>query len=95
MKKYTVFFFGVLLIWGVNGNATEKEIFHLVSFDNSLSVERENNIEIETTPEQELEQSTNALPEPMTLLILGFAFKVFVFLWKKTLSQRCLTCPQN
>ena len=95
MKKYTVFFFSVLLILGVNGNATEKEIIHLVSFNNSLSVNIENNIEIKTTPEPELEQSTNALSEPMTLLILGFAFKVFAFLWEKTLSQRCLTCPQK
>ena len=95
MKKYAVFLFGILLILSVNGNATEKEIIHLVSFDNSLSVEKENNIEIEITPEPELEQSTNVLPEPMTLLIFGFAFKGFAFLWKKTLSQRCLTCPQK
>lgn len=95
MKKYALFLLGVLLILSVNGSATEKEIIHSVSFDNSLSVEIENNIEIKTTPEPGLEQSTNALREPMNLLILGFAFKVFAFLWKKTLSQRCLTCPQN
>lgn len=65
------YFFWCLLILSVNGNATEKESIYLVSFDNSLSVEKENHIEIKTTSEPQLEQSTNALPEPIALLILG------------------------
>jgi hypothetical protein len=92
MKKITVFLFAVLLILSVNGNATEREIINLVSFDNSLSAEK-NNIEIKTTSEPESEQSTNALPEPIALFILGFEFIVFGLFWRKTLLQRCLTCP--
>jgi hypothetical protein len=93
MIKYAVFLFGVLLILSVNGNATEKEIIHLVSFDNSLSVEKENHVEIKTTSEPELEQSTNAIPEPIALLILGSWLIIFGSLFRKTLLQRCLTCP--
>ena len=41
-----------------------------------------------------IEQSAYALPEPMTMLILGFALRVFGLVGRKTLSKRCLTCPQ-
>jgi hypothetical protein len=42
-----------------------------------------------------IEKSTNALPEPIDILIFGFALRVLGYLGRKTLPQRCLTCPQT
>ena len=95
MKKIAVFLFVVLLILSVHGNAAEKEIINLVSFDDSLSVEKTNNIEIKITSDPEFEQSTNALYEPISLLILGAALIVFGLIGRKTLLRRCLTCPRT
>ena len=47
------------------------------------------------TEKEIIEQSTNVLPEPMAVLILDFALRVFGLFCRKTLSQRCLTCPQT
>lgn len=93
MKIITVPLFAVLLILSVNENATEKQIIELVSFDNSLSVEKKINIEIKTTSEPGLEHFTNALPEPIALLILGSALIVFGLIGRKIFLRRCLTCP--
>ena len=39
-------------------------------------------------------QSAHAIPEPITMLIIGFALVVSGLFGRKTLSQRCLKCPQ-
>lgn len=41
-----------------------------------------------------IEQNAYGIPEPMTMLIIGFALAVFGLFGRKTLSQRCLKCPQ-
>ena len=95
MKNIAVFLFAVLLILSVNGNATEKEIINLVSYDNSLSVEKINHIEIKTSSNPELDQGMSAVLEPIALLILGFALIGIGLIGRKTLLKRCPTCPRT
>jgi len=92
MNKIAVFSFAVLLIMNVNGNATEIATINLVSFDNSLSVEKKYDIETKTTSEPKLGQGISAVPEPAALLILGLGLMGFGLFWRKILSHRCLTC---
>ena len=76
----------------MNGNATDIATITLVSFDNSSSVQENYNIGAKTSSKPELDQGMTAVPEPITLLILGSGLIGFGLFWRKILSHRCLTC---
>jgi PEP-CTERM motif len=71
MKIVSVFLFTFLLMLSVNGNATEKGPINLVSLDTSSIAEENYNIEAETISEPKLAQRKPALPEPISMLLLG------------------------
>jgi hypothetical protein len=88
MKKNVIFLFAFLLILSVNGNATQIVPIDLVLFDNSSSVGQIHNIGANTTSEPKLEQSMRAVPEPMTMLILGASLVSLGTFARKKLSNR-------
>ncbi|MDH4206809.1 MAG: hypothetical protein OEV45_14910 [Desulfobacteraceae bacterium] len=88
MKKIEVFLFAFLLILSVNGNATEIVPIDLVSFDNPSSVEENYNIGAETTSGPESKQGMRAVPEHITMLILGVGLIGLGVFGRKTLSHR-------
>jgi PEP-CTERM motif len=71
MNKIEIFLFIFLLILSVNGNTTEIIPIDLVLFDNSSSVGEIHTIGANKASNPESEQTLRAVPEPMTLLILG------------------------
>ena len=88
MKQNAIFLFAFLLILSVNGNATQIVPIDLVSFDNSSSVGEIHNIGANITSEPKLEQSMRAVPEPMTMLILGACLVGLGAFARKKLSSR-------
>jgi len=93
MKKIAIFLFAFILVLSVNGNAAETVPIDLASLDNSSSVGEIHNIGANTTSELKLGQGMRAIPESITMLILGLWLKVFGAYWRRTFSLRCLTCP--
>jgi hypothetical protein len=87
MKKIVILLFVFLLILSLNGNAAETPI-DLVSFDNSSSVEKIHNIPANKTSDLELEQSMHAIPEPITMFILGAGLIGLGIFSRKKLSHR-------
>ena len=88
MKKIAIFFFAYILILSVNANATEIVPIDLASLDNSSSVGEIHNIGANTTSGLKLGQSMRFVPEPLTMLILGFWLIVLAMFWRKKLSLR-------
>jgi len=88
MKKNTIFLFAFLLILSVNGNATQIIPIDLVLFDNSSSIGGIHNIGANLTSEPKLDQSIRAVPEPLSMFILGACLVGLGAFARKKLSHR-------